>query len=236
MGKRSGKYRRLSLLLVCFLAAVPVCSDNFLDRLGKRIFRGVMSDSSGPATQTSDVDSIRNFYYEESRAINSRLAEEYAKRDSFFIARTDSMQRENIRMAISLVGGPFLADSLVRTARQFIGTPYRYGATGPSRFDCSGFTAYIYRQFGISLSRTSSGQRNEGYKVSGDSIRRGDLVVFGSRRNTRTPGHVGIVVDFFPETGTFTFVHASTHGGVMIDSIDETYYRRRFIEARRLLY
>lgn len=194
------------------------------------------SDRPCPVTQTIDIDSLRNSHYEELRTINSRLAEEHAKRDSFLMAKADSMQLENIRMAISYVRGPFLADSIVRTARQYIGTPYRYGASGPSRFDCSGFTGYVYRQFGINLPRSSSAQRHEGDKVSSDSIRRGDLVIFGSRRNTRTPGHVGIVVDYFPETGSFTFIHASTHGGVMIDSIDETYYRRRFIEARRILY
>lgn len=234
--KRLDRYRRLSLLTLCILTAIPVCSDNFLGRLGQRFLNGIKSDSPGTIIQDIDIDSLRNSHYEELKTINSRLAEEHAKRDSFLLAKADSMQRENIRMAISFARGPFLADSIVRTARQYIGTPYRYGATGPSRFDCSGFTGYVYRQFGINLPRTSSAQRKEGDKVAGDSIRRGDLVIFGSRRNTRTPGHVGIVVDFFPETGTFTFIHASTHGGVMIDSIDETYYRRRFIEARRILY
>lgn len=218
------------------LMTVPVCSGNFPGRLRDWLRKDNKSVSAADVRQTVNIDSIRNFYYGESRNISSRLAAEHAKRDSVLMAKADSMQRENIRMAVSYVRGSLLADSIVRTARRFIGTPYKYGASGPSRFDCSGFTGYVYRQFGISLARSASRQYQEGDKVVRDSLRRGDLVVFGSRRNVKTPGHVGIVVDFFPETGTFTFIHASTHGGVMIDSSEETYYRRRFIGARRVLY
>ena len=49
---------------------------------------------------------------------------------------------------------------------QFLGYPYVYGGSSPRGFDCSGFTSYIYKQFGVSIHRTASGQLNNGYAVS----------------------------------------------------------------------
>ena len=74
--------------------------------------------------------------------------------------------------------------AVVDIARRYIGTPYVYGGTSPGGFDCSGFTAYVYAQVGVSIPRSSSGQRNAGRVVSASEARPGDLVWW--------PGHVGI--------------------------------------------
>ncbi|MFH5821479.1 C40 family peptidase [Georgenia sp. AZ-5] len=76
------------------------------------------------------------------------------------------------------------ASAVVDFARQFIGTPYVYGGTTPEGFDCSGFTQYVYAQFGVSLPRTSGAQASAGVRVSAAEARPGDLVAW--------PGHVGI--------------------------------------------
>ncbi len=73
---------------------------------------------------------------------------------------------------------------LVAFAKQFVGTPYVSGGKGPGGFDCSGFTSYVYGQFGVSMSSVSSAQRNYGTVVS--SPQPGDLIW--------SPGHVGIYV------------------------------------------
>lgn len=73
---------------------------------------------------------------------------------------------------------------IVDYARQFLGVPYVWGGTTPAGFDCSGFTAYVYAQFGVSLPRTSSAQATVGTRVSAAEARPGDLVAW--------PGHVGI--------------------------------------------
>jgi len=77
-----------------------------------------------------------------------------------------------------------LAAAIVAEAYKYIGTPYVSGGASPGGFDCSGFTQYVYGQFGISLPRTSGAQRNAGYVVSASEARAGDLIW--------APGHVGI--------------------------------------------
>lgn len=74
--------------------------------------------------------------------------------------------------------------SVVAIAMQYVGSPYVWGASGPSAFDCSGFTSYVYAQVGISLPRTSSEQAVAGTQVSAAEAQPGDLVTW--------PGHVGI--------------------------------------------
>jgi cell wall-associated NlpC family hydrolase len=76
------------------------------------------------------------------------------------------------------------ASAIVNYARQFTGTPYVYGGVTPDGFDCSGFTQYVFAQFGISLPRSSSDQRYAGTVVSAAEAQPGDLVWW--------PGHVGI--------------------------------------------
>ncbi len=60
-----------------------------------------------------------------------------------------------------------VADLLIEEAYKHIGTPYRYGARGPKAFDCSGFTSYVYRRFGIALSHSSRDQARDGRAVEG---------------------------------------------------------------------
>ena len=89
-----------------------------------------------------------------------------------------------------------LVDELLDYAKTFIGVPYRLGASGPERFDCSGFTSYVFREFGYNLPHNSVMQFKNCTPVESFSeLRKGDLVFFGARNNIRNIGHVGIVVD-----------------------------------------
>lgn len=79
--------------------------------------------------------------------------------------------------------------SAVRAASTRQGSPYRYGATGPRRFDCSGLTRWAFARVGKSLPHSSSAQVSKTRRISKDNRRRGDLVFFGSRTGVY---HVGI--------------------------------------------
>lgn len=122
------------------------------------------------------------------------------------------------------------ASEVIAYAKQFIGTPYVYGGSSPSGFDCSGFTSYVYKKFGIYLNRTSGGQMSNGSKVDRSDLQAGDLVFFTSSSNSKTVSHVGIYV------GDGNFIHAVKPGkSLTIDTLSSGYYSTYYWAARRVL-
>ena len=127
-------------------------------------------------------------------------------------------------------------ESVVKTALQYLGARYRSGMQGPNAFDCSGFTSFVYGRENVKILRTSRSQYTQGTPISQIAdLKKGDLVFFGGRGSHQSVGHVGIVTDVDPEGNKFSFVHASSSGGVRISSSNETYYSRRYIGARRIV-
>lgn len=115
---------------------------------------------------------------------------------------------------------------IVAYAKQFIGSKYVYGGTTPSGFDCSGFTQYVYKHFGISLSRTAAAQYSNGVSVSKANLVLGDLIMFGKSGIN----HVGIYI------GGGQIVHAAnTSRGVTTDTINSGYYYNNYVGARRII-
>ena len=113
--------------------------------------------------------------------------------------------------------------SVVSYAKQFLGCKYVYGGTSPSGFDCSGFTQYVYKHFGVNLNRTAAAQYSNGKSVT--SLQAGDLVMFGKSGIN----HVGIYI------GGNTFIHAANKSqGVRTDSMSTGYYKTNYVGARRI--
>lgn len=128
------------------------------------------------------------------------------------------------------------ARELIAYARSFTGTPYKLGARGPSAFDCSSYTSYVYAHFGYSITPYSQAQFREGREVpSYGELQCGDLVFFGKRAGVRDIGHVGIVVFVDEERGSFRFIHASVSKGVVEEDANNPYFQIRYIGARRFL-
>jgi cell wall-associated NlpC family hydrolase len=115
------------------------------------------------------------------------------------------------------------SNAVVAYASNFLGTPYLWGGTTPAGFDCSGFTQYVYRHFGISLGRTTYDQINDGYAVSRDQLQSGDLVFYGKGGS---PSHMGIYI------GNGMYMHAPRTGDVIKIS---PYDRADYITARRVM-
>ena len=137
---------------------------------------------------------------------------------------------------IAPVASRELVDELLDYAKTFIGVPYQLGASGPERFDCSGFTSYVFREFGYILPHNSVMQAQESIPVESFSeLRKGDLVFFGARGSIRSVGHVGIIVDVDLERGMFRFIHASTSNGVEIQRSTSPYFMMRYMGAGRVL-
>lgn len=126
-------------------------------------------------------------------------------------------------------------DSLVTFARQYIGCQYKSGSCGPNVFDCSGFTKYVFSQFGYTLNRTSSDQVYNGLPVKEKNAGKGDLIFFkGSDVNSISIGHVGIIISEREET-PIQFIHVSSSSGVRIDKLDDDYFSQRFISISRVI-
>ena len=108
-----------------------------------------------------------------------------------------------------------------------VGKPYRYGGSSPKGFDCSGLVSYSYAKSGVQVSRETSTLRRQATQVRANAMRRGDLVFFD--QEGKKYSHVGIYL------GDGRFVHAPSSGGrVRTDSLETDYWRRHFVEARRL--
>ena len=145
--------------------------------------------------------------------------------------KEDIMARET-KSRLSDESHAMVAD-LLKEAHKHIGKRYVAGAKGPSAFDCSGFSSYVYRQFGYSLSPSSRAQFTQGVPVEKGDLQKGDLVFFTSRSSGKNVGHVGIVVSADNEKGTFKFIHASIKGVKVSDF--EGYYVPRYLGARRVI-
>lgn len=129
------------------------------------------------------------------------------------------------------------ANDMLSLARTFIGLRYRYGGRTPKGFDCSGFTSYVFSQFGYELKRSSREQYNsDGELVDKMQVQPGDLIFFTGRNSkSGSVGHVGIVVDGDPVTGEITFIHSACTSGITISTTDEPYYSKRFIGVKRVI-
>jgi len=126
------------------------------------------------------------------------------------------------------------SEKIINYARQQLGTPYVYGGTTPNGFDCSGFVQYVFRKAGYSLPRTSMEQSKIGKKVRKQDLRQGDLVFFKGRNKKHSKvAHVGIVVEKY-RNNSFRFIHSASRG-VGESNSRETYWKERYLHARRIL-
>lgn len=124
-------------------------------------------------------------------------------------------------------------DALIDEAYSYLGTPYRFGGTSRKGIDCSAFVLSVFATVsGMNLPRIASAQAQEGEHVIKEELQKGDLVFFSHRGNRI--GHVGIVESVTPE-GEIKFIHAATSRGVIVSSLNDSYWGPRYRMAKRVL-
>lgn len=112
-------------------------------------------------------------------------------------------------------------------AMSYLGVPYRYGGQSKNGFDCSGLVCHIYYEAtGIKLLHSTKEHYRSSVEIPPVETLTGDLVFFTINRSF--PDHVGLMLN------KKEFIHASKLKGVIISSLDDKYYRKRFLSIRRL--
>ncbi len=199
---------------------------------GEEIKRGIVTGScvnvrSGPSTDAGIVTKVYagaivelgelsdNWYFIKYNGYSGYICADYV--------------REYKGNTASAIG-----EQVVALAMSYLGVPYVWGGASPSGFDCSGFTLYIYKQFGYSMSHSASAQWHDaGEYVDRSDLQPGDMVFFAdpARTNGKACSHCGIYI------GNGEFIHASSSSSgkyVRISNLTSGYYNTYYKGAKRL--
>ena len=124
-------------------------------------------------------------------------------------------------------------EAIVKHAKTFNGTKYKFGGTTKKGIDCSGLVYTSYQKEGITMPRVSRDMATKGKRVSLSKVSKGDLLFFKTNKNKNTINHVGLIVE--NKKGEIFFIHATSSLGVIISSLEERYWKNAFVEVRRVI-
>ncbi|MEO8157462.1 MAG: C40 family peptidase [Betaproteobacteria bacterium] len=120
-----------------------------------------------------------------------------------------------------------VASKAIVYAKEMLGKPYKFAGDTPAGFDCSGLVKYSYGRAGISLPRDTQAQRSTSVLITVRNLRQGDLLFFD--QEGKKSSHVGMYI------GDGRFIHAPSSGGkVRTDSLGAAFWKKHFVEARRI--
>ncbi len=125
-----------------------------------------------------------------------------------------------------------LRDNLVESAKEKLGTPYKFGGTTKNGLDCSGLVYTTFKKEEIVLPRTSIEMSKKGTQIKKEHAQKADLIFFKTGGSSKI-NHVGLVIE--NKNGDLKFIHSSTKKGVIISSLTEEYYLKTFSHITRLI-
>ena len=206
----------------------PNTTSEVIDSLAKNTQVSIIQQLNGwyqikVGEQTGYVSSS---YISDTRVQETTSRSATTSRNSNTQQTTTTEQQQTPTVQTSSANG----EAVVSYAKQYLGYKYVSGGASPSTgFDCSGFTQYVFKNFGVSLNRTSKSQISNGVAVEKANLQPGDLVLFKGSSGSAI-GHVGIYI------GGGSFIHAENpKTGVCITSMSTNYYSARYVGARRVI-
>ncbi|CAA0143167.1 C40 family peptidase [Tenacibaculum maritimum] len=126
-----------------------------------------------------------------------------------------------------------IADKIVWTAVSYKGVPYKYAGSNRKGMDCSGLIYTSFKSRNIDLPRTSRQMYEKGYLVRLKEVKRGDLLFFKTTNKRGKVNHVGLVTSI--KNSEIRFIHSTSSKGVIVSSLKESYWKKAFVKAKRLL-
>jgi len=127
-----------------------------------------------------------------------------------------------------------IADKIIWSAVSYKGTPYKYAGITKKGMDCSGLVHTSFKERNIAMPRSSSLLYKEGYKIPLSKAKRGDLLFFKTTNRSRSKiNHVAIVTSV--KKGVVEFIHSTSSRGVIVSTMLQDYWRKSFVEAKRVL-
>lgn len=126
-----------------------------------------------------------------------------------------------------------VTEAIIKNAKKYKGTRYKYGGTTKQGMDCSGLIYTAFKEEDIDMPRTTGSLSTHGDWIDLKKVQEGDLLFFATSNNSRRVNHVGIVTT--SRLGKVEFIHSSTSRGVMISDLAEKYWYFAFVQARRVL-
>jgi hypothetical protein len=225
-------YRRIYLLWL-FIALIWLCLFSVFaegtadvgltakitaDRLHLRVEPSTSSSSLGMLLEGEEVV-LLEFGDTWSKVASKRLGEGWVASCYFQIMAAKEVSGDKLVFELDILS----------YACRFLGVPYHYGGSSPQGFDCSGFTAFVFRYFGYDLPRSSIAQASIGTEIIREELIPGDLLFFRTLDSARI-NHVGLYL------GDGRFIHASSgRGHVIISPLNKGYYNQRFVKAIRII-
>ncbi|WP_415325054.1 C40 family peptidase [Chryseobacterium sp. MMS23-Vi53] len=206
------------LVALTFTVSMQSCATNYV--------------VSKPATYTKEYKTDAKLASIDTKAeqdkqqlINSFLAEKAAS----LANAKNSIKNSEIAKAIR---HNKTIDNILTEAETYLGTPYRYGGMTRNGIDCSAFVLSVFgAAAGLSLPRVAASQSQEGEKIEKENLQKGDLIFFSHGRRI---SHVGIV-ESVTEDGEVKFIHAATSRGVMISSLNDSYWGPKYRFGKRII-
>ena len=164
-----------------------------------------------------------------TRNLNSASKSSY---DSYNATFEMAKKSEMAALITGAISHAKTIDDILSEANTYLGTPYRFGGSTRSGIDCSAFVLNVYEEStGLELPRVAAEQAELGERVDRQQLQKGDLVFFA---HSRRISHVGIVQEVTPE-GEIKFIHAATSRGVMVSSLNDSYWGPKYRFAKRIL-
>lgn len=188
---------------------------------------------SKPATYNKDIKTDAKFAALESKRMEAdkkQLINSFISENTVALANAkNKIKNSEIAKAINYNR---VIDNILAEAETYLGTPYRYGGTSRNGIDCSAFVLSVFgAAASLSLPRVAASQAQEGEAVEKTDLQKGDLVFFSHGRRI---SHVGIV-ESITEEGEVKFIHAATSKGVMVSSLNDSYWGPKFRFAKRVI-